>query len=77
MDKRQEIEKTAYELYEKGGCVSGREIEHWLEAEKIVHSRLAPAVSVKAKKASSAKTVSKDVVEKGSKKAAADSKKPK
>ncbi|MGO9146732.1 MAG: DUF2934 domain-containing protein, partial [Desulfomonilia bacterium] len=49
MDKRQEIEKTAYELYEKGGCISGRETEHWLEAERIVHSRHAAGVPVKAK----------------------------
>ncbi len=31
-----EISKVAYELWEKGGCQSGREIENWLEAERIV-----------------------------------------
>jgi len=28
----QEIAKMAYELWEKGGCLPGREIENWLEA---------------------------------------------
>ncbi len=28
--------KKAYELYEKSGCVHGRDFENWLEAEKIV-----------------------------------------
>ena len=35
----QEIEKVAYELWEKGGCLPGREIENWLEAERIVTVR--------------------------------------
>jgi hypothetical protein len=33
----EEIRKKAYELYEKSGCVSGRDIDNWLEAEKIVN----------------------------------------
>ena len=37
----QEIEKAAYELWEKGGCLPGREIENWLEAERIVTLRFA------------------------------------
>ncbi len=37
----QEIEKAAYELWEKGGCLPGREIENWLEAERIVTVRYA------------------------------------
>src|SRR3990172_13197735 len=45
MDKQknigQEIEKVAYELWEKGGCLPGREIENWLEAEQIVTLRYA------------------------------------
>jgi len=45
MDKQknigQEIEKVAYELCEKGGCLPGREIENWLEAERIVTLRYA------------------------------------
>jgi hypothetical protein len=41
MDLYNEIAKVAYELYEKNGCLCGRDLEHWLEAERIVMSRLA------------------------------------
>jgi hypothetical protein len=34
-----EITKVASELYEKSGRVEGRDIDNWLEAEKIVISR--------------------------------------
>lgn len=37
----QEIEKEAYELWEKEGCLPGREIENWLEAERIIALRYA------------------------------------
>ena len=37
----QEIAKMAYELWEKGGCLPGREIQNWLEAERIVTLRFA------------------------------------
>lgn len=30
------IARVAYELFEKGGRVHGRDVEHWLEAEMIV-----------------------------------------
>ena len=30
------IARVAYELYEKSGYVNGRDVEHWLEAERIV-----------------------------------------
>jgi hypothetical protein len=30
------IARVAYELYEKSGCIHGKDIEHWLEAEVIV-----------------------------------------
>jgi hypothetical protein len=52
-DKRQEIEKTAYKLYEKGGRVSGQDMDHWFEAEKIVHSRHEATTSFKSKRTSS------------------------
>jgi hypothetical protein len=42
MDRKvleEEIKKVAYELYEKSGCISGRDLENWLEAERIVLSR--------------------------------------
>jgi hypothetical protein len=41
MDLYNKIAKVAYELYEKNGCLCGRDLEHWLEAEKIVMARLA------------------------------------
>lgn len=39
MDLHDEIARVARELYEKGGCIQGRELENWLEAERIVLSR--------------------------------------
>jgi len=33
---QQEIAKKAYELYEESGREDGRDVEHWLEAEKIL-----------------------------------------
>jgi hypothetical protein len=38
---KDEIAKLAYELYEKSGYIEGREIENWLEAERIVMERYA------------------------------------
>jgi len=32
----EEIKKIAYELWEQSGRIDGRDIENWLEAEKIV-----------------------------------------
>ena len=39
MKRQEEIEKLAYELFEKSGRPHGREIDHWLEAERIVKAR--------------------------------------
>ena len=39
MDRKREIEKLAYELYERDGCMPGQELEHWLNAERVVASR--------------------------------------
>lgn len=33
---KQQIEKKAYELYEERGRIGGRQVEDWLEAEKLV-----------------------------------------
>jgi hypothetical protein len=33
-----EIARIAYDLYEKSGRVDGRELDNWLEAERIVIS---------------------------------------
>ncbi|MGC9044855.1 MAG: DUF2934 domain-containing protein [Thermodesulfovibrio sp.] len=32
----EEIRQVAYELYVKSGCIPGRDLDNWLEAEKIV-----------------------------------------
>ncbi len=39
MNLYNEIEKMAYELYEKSGKVEGRDLANWLEAERIVMAR--------------------------------------
>ena len=39
MDIHEEISKAAYDLYEKSGCIKGRDDENWLEAERIVLDR--------------------------------------
>lgn len=33
------IAKKAYEIYESRGREAGRELEHWLEAEKLIKSK--------------------------------------
>ncbi|MGC8893024.1 MAG: DUF2934 domain-containing protein [Candidatus Saccharicenans sp.] len=35
----QEIRLLAYELYEKSGRIPGRDLENWLEAEKIIMNK--------------------------------------
>jgi len=39
MKLQEEIEKIAYELWEKSGRAHGKDIDHWLEAERIVNER--------------------------------------
>ncbi len=39
MNLQEEIAKVAHELYEKSGCIEGRDCENWLDAERIVLSR--------------------------------------
>ncbi|MCL0066831.1 DUF2934 domain-containing protein [Thermodesulfovibrionales bacterium] len=34
-----EIARVAHELYEKSGMIDGRDIENWLEAERVVMAR--------------------------------------
>ena len=34
-----EIAKVAFDLYQKEGCPEGRELIHWLQAEKIVKEK--------------------------------------
>ncbi len=44
-----EISKVAYELWEKGGCIPGRDLEDWLEAKRIVMTRYAEKSKAKEK----------------------------
>ncbi|NJD57652.1 MAG: DUF2934 domain-containing protein [Nitrospirae bacterium] len=39
MKKHEEIQKVAYDLFERSGRVHGREIDHWLEAERMIRAR--------------------------------------
>ncbi len=72
MKNKHEIEKIAFELYQRDGCMQGRELDHWVEAERIFHSRhtAADAVVPAASKKASAGTVKKKVAIKVSKTAA-------
>lgn len=33
------IQELAYELFEKSGGIHGRDLDHWLEAERIIAAR--------------------------------------
>ncbi len=46
-----EIARIAYELWQRDGCIHGRDIEHWCEAEHIVISRFQPVAEEAPKKA--------------------------
>jgi hypothetical protein len=66
MDLHEEIAKLAYELYEKGGRVEGRNLDNWLEAERIIKSlqtaatrRKSKAVELPQKSATSRKSTKK------------------
>ena len=39
MKLHEEIETIAYDIWEKSGRVHGKDIDHWLEAERIVKER--------------------------------------
>jgi hypothetical protein len=39
MNLHDEIVKVAFELYEKSGRIDGRNMENWVEAERIVKAR--------------------------------------
>jgi len=39
MKKHEEIQKLAYDIFEKSGRGHGRELDHWLEAERIIRAR--------------------------------------
>ena len=70
MDKRPEIERVAYELYQRDGCLHGRDFDHWLQAEKIVHSKEATVAAAKSsvlKKATASAPAKKNVAAKRTK----------
>jgi len=50
MDLYEEIAKVAYDLYEKSGYIDGRDLDNWLEAERVVMARLAEEQKKSAKK---------------------------
>lgn len=39
MKLHDEVAKIAYEIYEESGRLEGRELDNWLEAERIVMAR--------------------------------------
>jgi len=40
MDLYEEIAKVAHEIYEKSGYIEGRDLDNWLEAERIVMAHI-------------------------------------
>jgi hypothetical protein len=55
MDLYKEISKVAYELYENRGKAEGRELDDWLEAERILRARYKEEEKLKAESSSSLK----------------------
>jgi hypothetical protein len=47
MDLRTAVEKKAYELFENNGCISGFDLDHWLEAERIIYAGFPSATNDK------------------------------
>jgi len=39
MKRHKEIQKLAYDIFKKSGRVHGRELDHWLDAERIIKAR--------------------------------------
>jgi hypothetical protein len=39
MDIHEEITKRAYELWEQSGRIPGRDLDNWVEAERIVKAK--------------------------------------
>jgi len=39
MKRHKEIQKLAYDIFKKSGRVDGRELDHWLDAERIIKAR--------------------------------------
>lgn len=63
-DLGHEIAKVAYELFEKSGRIHGRDLENWLEAERIVMAKYKEAGTSAFASSSSPSTESAVVKEK-------------
>jgi DUF2934 family protein len=35
-DRQEKIAWRAYQLYEEGGCANGKDMDHWLKAEREI-----------------------------------------
>lgn len=55
MDIKDEISKVAYEIFVKSGCTPGRDMDNWLEAEKIVMEKYAKLKTVTEEKPTKSK----------------------
>jgi hypothetical protein len=54
-----EVARVAHELFEKSGRIHGRDMENWLEAERIVHAGAAKVKNPGAATAKEKKTPTK------------------
>ncbi len=75
MDIHDEIVKEAYYLYEKSGCLCGRDLDNWLQAETIVFARYAVKAAPNPLSAEEQTTVLKPAKKTTAKKAEAKPKK--
>ena len=57
MKRHKEIQQLAHELFEKSGRVHGRELDHWLEAERTISAREADMHATVSKTASPGKQI--------------------
>ncbi|MFQ5428075.1 MAG: DUF2934 domain-containing protein [Thermodesulfobacteriota bacterium] len=57
--KHEKIARAAYELYEKSGCLPGRDEENWLAAEKELCKGKKPAKRTSMRKKTSASAAPK------------------
>lgn len=63
-----EIAKIARELYEKSGRMKGRDLDNWLEAERIVMERYREQEMLEAESSSFTKKKKASTIKKASKK---------
>jgi hypothetical protein len=68
LDLGDEIRKLAYELYEKSGRVAGRDLDNWLEAEKMILAQQGAEINLETAITSSSKKKRTSTSKKASKK---------